>query len=198
VFRVSLRELFVLVAAISLAIVSLKYASPIWQGIVGLIAMFTAIVVVMIGVFDRGPRQAFAIGFAIVIFSYALLVVNGQKIDNLEPSPNVELNTYRGHLPTSLILDCLYKALEHSTYLDASTGKIIPELGPATVHINSFGQATAAGRAVISQELPPSGNFMPVGHIWWALLLGYIGARFARFVYVRRTVQPAAANKSAA
>jgi hypothetical protein len=27
---------------------------------------------------------------------------------------------------------------------------------------------------------------MPTGHCWWALILGYAGGQFGRFVYARR------------
>jgi hypothetical protein len=43
---------------------------------------------------------------------------------------------------------------------------------------------------------PSPGPFMALGHIWSALLLGYIGGRFAQFVYRRRTSeQPPEARK---
>ncbi|MEX2316891.1 MAG: hypothetical protein WD669_07055 [Pirellulales bacterium] len=34
---------------------------------------------------------------------------------------------------------------------------------------------------------PPPGPFMALGHLWWALLFGYVGGRLARFVYLWRT-----------
>jgi hypothetical protein len=37
--------------------------------------------------------------------------------------------------------------------------------------------------------------FLPIGHFWFALLLGYLGGHFARFVYLRRLKDQAPATK---
>ena len=36
-------------------------------------------------------------------------------------------------------------------------------------------------------ESPPQGDYPRIGHMWWAMLLGFAGGQFARFVYWRRT-----------
>ncbi|MEX0586773.1 MAG: hypothetical protein WD176_09020, partial [Pirellulales bacterium] len=35
-------------------------------------------------------------------------------------------------------------------------------------------------------EFPPREKFMPIGHCWWSLLLGYLGGLFAVYVHQRR------------
>jgi peptidoglycan hydrolase-like protein with peptidoglycan-binding domain len=37
------------------------------------------------------------------------------------------------------------------------------------------------------REIPPREIFMPIGHCWWAILLGFVGGHFAQYVYWRRT-----------
>jgi hypothetical protein len=32
----------------------------------------------------------------------------------------------------------------------------------------------------------PRQHFMPIGHLWWALIFDNIRGRFARFTYIRR------------
>jgi hypothetical protein len=44
--------------------------------------------------------------------------------------------------------------------------------------------------AVIQTADSPDGSaFMSVGHHWWALLLGYVGGRFAQHLYARRQIE---------
>ena len=78
-FRVSLREMFVLVAATALAIVSLIYAAPIWQTIIGFVAILSAMVALIVGLVDHGRRRAFAVGFSVAMLGYLLIVAAGQQ-----------------------------------------------------------------------------------------------------------------------
>jgi hypothetical protein len=189
-FRVSLREMFVLVAAVSLAIVSLIFASLPWQAIIGLMAMLSAIVAIIVGLVDRGPRRAFAIGFAVAMLGYLLVFLNSQKFTLARTDANVELDAYQGRLPTSLLLQYFYAGSNRGGYFVVPTGERIPESESATLSPipgNAWGQLqTSTGRPVYYEERPPRENFMAIGHFWWGLLFGYVGGHFARFVYLRR------------
>ena len=52
--RLSLREMLALVAAVALVIVSMLNASPLWQSIVGVIAMLVVFAMLTAAIFDRG------------------------------------------------------------------------------------------------------------------------------------------------
>lgn len=203
--RVSLRDMFVLVAVVAVAIVSLLFASPVWQAIIGVAVTLSAIVAVIVSLVDRGPRRAFAIGFAVAMFGY-LLVVHNAKNFNVErfplgsSAPNPELSVYNGRLPTSVTLQYLYAGISRTTNFDANTGERIPESESGNLHVIGEGFGGMGGgafglgpnpappglRAAYVEIYPPRENFMVQGHFWWALLFGYIGGHFARYVYLRR------------
>jgi hypothetical protein len=81
--------------------------------------------------------------------------------------------------------------------MDTSTGKAIPGFDRNNPSIPIKGTDMPIrfdkGRAVFPAksyaefvEIPPRNNFMLIGHIWWAILFGYVGGHVARFLYVRR------------
>jgi hypothetical protein len=166
--RISLRQLLILVAAIALAIVSLRYATPWWQAVVGLLLMVLFFAAVIAAIFERGPRQAFAIGFVVVVFGYAIMLANGRK----SFSPNGNTLTYEelhgaGYLPTTVVLGELYDVF----YREGGNRYASPKAGS-----------------------PSQSNFARIGHCWWALLLGYLGGSFARRLDERRRSRPKAAD----
>lgn len=57
-FRVSRRDMFLLVAATALAIVSLIYASSVWQAIIGVAVVLSAVIALIVGLIDRGPDRS--------------------------------------------------------------------------------------------------------------------------------------------
>jgi hypothetical protein len=189
-FRLSLRELFILVASIALAIVSLRNALPLWQGIVGLLIVLVVVYQLMAAIFDRGAGRAFAIGFMVVFIVYAGLVWNGEKEPVGGSTRNVELvPSERAMLPTSVLLQWLFDFVEHGVYVYDDTGKEVAHSDETNVihAISSVSESmTLNGRTVTFQTLPPIENFMRIGHYWWAILFAYIGGRFAQFLYERR------------
>ena len=110
-FRVSLREMFLLVAAVALAIVSLNYATVLWQAIIGLMVMLLAMVALITSLVDRGARRAFWIGFAVAMLGYLLIVINAHKFTLAPTEQNVELDAHQGRLPTSLLLQHFYAGI---------------------------------------------------------------------------------------
>ena len=193
--RISLRQLFVLVALVALAIVSLKYASFFWQGVIGLLAMFALFAAAMLAIFERGPRRAFGIGCLLVMLSYAIAVLSGGPpppgFPNMPQNP--ELDSQYGRLPTTHLLRTLHALLAERHWYDPNTGELVPDFDPSE-HI-SVTMGPPVQRAVLPQYTPSSELFTPVGHYWWAIVLGYLGGCFARFVNVRRMKETAAQLK---
>jgi hypothetical protein len=167
--RISLRELLLLVTLVALAIASLKYASELWLAIVAGLAMIAFFVTGIVAVVDRGPRQAFAIGFALTMIAYGLMLTSGQNTQGPRgnvSSKNIEFHPWKGRLPTTRLLRYAHM--------------VVNEPQQETWGGGGFPMRTTM------VEHPRREVFMPVGHCWWALLLGYLGGRFALFVYVRR------------
>jgi hypothetical protein len=183
--RISLRSLLVLVTLVAVAIVSLVYASETWQAFVGAIAMIVFFVAVVMAVVDRGERQAFAIGVALVMSSYGVIVLNGpvSMVPNGR-SQNLELDPWSGRLPTTMLLRYVHMAVNHSYWVDSS-GKELPDYDPSQNKGTGLGGGNRFGGPMY-REVPPREMFMPIGHMWWAILLGLLGGWFARFVYLRR------------
>jgi hypothetical protein len=184
-FRISLREMLVFVAAIALAIVSLRSASPLWQGLVGLMAMLAIGMAVITGIFDSGLRRAFAIGAAILMIPYAILCA----VNHFAP-PNWEI------FPTSLLLQEIHPVLGHGGYVYETNSEDIP--AEAQVTSNPDGTLSFNGQTVIYVVRPYYKFFNAIGHWWFLLLFGYAGGRFARFVYMRRSKESPPENQSAA
>lgn len=174
-FRVSLRELLVLCALSAVAIVSLLYANERWQGAIVMGTVIVTLVAGIVAVVDRGARQAFAIGFAMSVVLYGVVLANTPRAND---GPSLELNPYTGTLPTSRLLLPLFENVAVTRWIDFRTGQEILDYDPqAAGQSNQF--------ASLDQR-PEQAVFMRIGHCWWALLLGYLGGWFARFVYLRR------------
>jgi hypothetical protein len=196
--------MFVLVAATAVAIVSLLFASPVWQTIVGFLALLSAIVAVIVSLIDHGQRRAFAVGFSVAMLGYLLIVVAGQKLA-LTRTENSMLPPDQAYLPTSLLLQSFFDGTSRTTYYDAQTHQLIPASESQNLFMVSGGYGTggfgggggggfggaaiqppAGQRAACYDVYPSRENFMAEGHIWLALLFGYIGGHFACLVYRRR------------
>jgi hypothetical protein len=181
-FRISLRELLSLVACCALALVSLKYASETWVAAVAALAMLAFFVAIVTALVDRGPRQAFAIGFAVIVVTYGWIVLHTPlSYSGPNAPPTLEFDQWSGRLPTTRLLRYVHQAVDRSQWIDRN-GNVIANYNPAS-H-----DPSAPGAGSI-REIPPREQFMPIGHMWWGLLFGYIGGRFGQFVYARRTTK---------
>jgi hypothetical protein len=158
--RVSLRELLLLLGYIALACAALKYANGWWEAAISAVALLVLMASVVIALVDRGRRQAAAIGFAAFMGIYGLV---GWISDR--------------ELPTGVPLSLVYRLVVNETWIDASTQQVVSESEEAFL--------LAQGLAGIKQT-PNREMFMQIGHMLWALLLGYIGSRLGRWVYSRR------------
>jgi hypothetical protein len=182
-FRLALQGIFILLALIAMAIGSLKYATDAWLAIVMAVALIAFLVAVVEAAVDRGSRQAFALGFVLCTVIYTYLVAAAplgfdvQKWQRLSP----EMNLHEGRLPTTVVLRQLHARVHQLRWIDPMTGQEIVGIDP---HRN-FAQSGSAVR----KDLPRADIFGPIGHCWWALLLGYLGGWVARFVYLRRVAE---------
>ena len=185
--RISLRQLMLIVLLVAVAILSLKFASAGWQAVIGGLAMITLFAALVVAAVDRGPRQAFAIGYLLVMVSYGVIVLNGARSSGAWGSKSLEMDQWEGRLPTTLLLRYIHMAVDKSEWFDDSTGKVVPNYSPPAG--GGFG-------SVRYREVPPREVFMPIGHYWWAILLGACGGIFARWVYLRRTREQLAAPRT--
>jgi hypothetical protein len=181
-FRLSLRELLLLIAMVALAIASMKYASTGWRTCVYTITMAIFMWAAVVAVIDRGPRQAFAIGMVILMVIYGVLLISAPR---RSAGNNIELDLERGRLPTSRAVKYLFPPTETVEWVNRRNGQVLPNYDPTNPPpgIQTFTQTRRA---------PDPATLMAVAHCWWALLLGYIGGRFARVVYLRRSDLPRA------
>jgi hypothetical protein len=190
IFRLSLREVLVLVALVALAIASLKFSNETFLALVAAVTMSALIAALIIAVVDRGPRQAFAIGVALTMIAYGLILVTGQRTSGNSGnvySRNIEFDHMAGRLPTTRLLRYVHKAVQRSEWIDPNTKKVIPNYDPNNPGIPRMGGGGFfPGGGAWHREIPPREIFMPIGHCWWALILGYCGGLFGQFVYARR------------
>jgi hypothetical protein len=182
--------MLMLVALVALVIASLKYADDVWLAIVAAVAMLALIAALIIAVVDRGPRQAFATGVALTMIAYGLILITGQRTSGNSGnvySRNIEFDQWAGRLPTTRLLRYVHTAVQRSEWIDSNTLKVIPNYDPNNPVIPKMGGGGFfPGGGAQHREIPPREIFMPIGHCWWALILGYCGGQFGRFVYARR------------
>ena len=196
-WRFSLRELLMLLGFVAVGCAALKYAGEVWVTALSAIVLLLFMLSTVVAVIDRGHRQALAIGFALCVAVYGVLFWSSTRADQ----GNRELDPHEGRLPTTKLLKPLFTALVSGVYIDSSTGKIIPNYNSAnTVYSLRGGLSLGGGgggfgggvapagfpMGVYYLETPPREKFMAIGHLLWALLLGYTGARLAGWIYARR------------
>ncbi len=185
--RISLRELLILVTAVVIGCAALKLANEYWLAAISLITLLTFITLAVIAMVDRERRQAWALGFVAGAGIYLALVfsmrVTGDNTGIMRTF-NAELNPDAGWLPTTLAVRPIYNSLHDHWYIDPSGTRIRQsDVPPAALQT-----ATGApgGGYSYAGEQPNRKHFMLIVHCLWALLFGYAGGHFARWVYFRR------------
>jgi hypothetical protein len=195
--RISLREFFALVAAVAVACAALKYANEYWLAVVSLVTLVAYVAATIVALVDRGPRQVAAVGFLATMSIYAALLYarRPEGAANTLPRSHPEFDPYNGILPTTRLMRPLFEAMSANWYVDLATGKSLNESqlpSGATIVSYSGGGFAPGGVAAPTTgfthvgEIPAREHFMPIAHCFWALLFGYIAAKFARWVYARR------------
>jgi hypothetical protein len=174
--QISLRELLIVVVFAAFAFAALRTG-----GILHSVAVMFAIVVTMalaiVAFVGRNTTQAFAIGFLIPVIAYAVTVLVLGKS---------ELDPYSGKLPTSKLLLPLNRMMAKQNWINLSTGQVVLDYDPKNdPNYPTSGAYYGASPMGIS-ETPDRATFMSTGHILFALMFGYAGAKFAVWVYHRR------------
>ncbi|MEX2173777.1 MAG: hypothetical protein WD872_05400 [Pirellulaceae bacterium] len=161
--RFSIWELLLLTACVAAGLTCLKYADRnIWLVLANAVPVCLAIAAV-IALADRGRRQAIAGGFAICLAIYLALLMNTGS-------------AARGRWATEMMLDRLHKSMMTQKWIDGQTREDIGNPPWPTAMLGN----------VAGVQVPNSGVFRAIGHMLWALLFGYLGGRFAEWLYWRR------------
>lgn len=109
------------VAIVAVAIVSMMYASEIWQALVVSLTLTIYFGMVIVALVGRGTAQAFAIGMAVVMSGYAI-------VNDHEGTPTAR----RIGLPTTYLLIRLQSMSKDERYFDSRTAKELVDYDPAT------------------------------------------------------------------
>jgi hypothetical protein len=187
-FRLSLRQILTLFAAMAAACAALKYANEWWRAFAAFTVLLAFVAAVIAAIVDRGPRQAFAIGAAVAIGVYMLLLYSmNQQIDNAANwrVSNPEFEPYDGILPTTRLLRTLHSGIVEVWNVNPQTGELIKKLPPQTYGGQGFRNTSSVF------EVPRRNEFAAVGHCLWALAFGYAGGTFGRYAHGRRLVADA-------
>ena len=214
--RFSLRHLLALVAAVAIALASLKFAGDVWWIVLSTVAAI-AFLVALVGAFiERGGRQAFAIGFLLWSLSYGGFLFVGQTFRVASGPTGSDPFAFEPSLPTTRVMRPLYVAVSETKWIEISTGKEVADFDPdnpgnydIVVGWGGLGGGTGFGaggtgsfagfgqlsNAVHQREVPNWHDFVNVAHLLWALLFGFGGGCFAGFVYRRRVAREGAAAK---
>lgn len=176
-WRFSLRELLFVLGFVALACVSLKYVGVVWVLLLSSLVLLILIGAAILTVVDRGRSQAGAIGIALTLSIYGGLLWIGPMYRN--ERENSELDPFSGKLPTSRLLGMAFQSVMREAWFDKHGDEV-----EAPAQLPALGNPM---RYPMRRMVPDRNEFMIVGHLLTALLLGYVGMRFASFAYDRRT-----------
>jgi hypothetical protein len=152
-------------------VIGLLMASAVIDGLLSTIAIVVAalffwgcLIVAFIG---RGYERAFATGFCLSFGLYCgILLMLGAG----------EFDPAAGQLPTSRVALPVFNAIVKRQYTDATFGTILPDYDPSVPEtINGMPLV----RSVSTAESPTRMHFMTIVHLFWAIAMGYTGAKFA-------------------
>ena len=170
----SIREGLILVFVVGLGVAGLSQGGVIASVFVSAAFLLTAArtITAFIG---RKNTQASSIGFIIpvILYSIILFAMGGS-----------EFNPYDGELPTTDLAGRLFKVSAKYEYIDLSTGKVVPDYDPNQAA--GFGAGGGGLRPIAQQEKPDRTKFMSVAHVAFAIIFGYLGSKYATFVYQRK------------
>ena len=125
----------------------------------------------------KNERRAFATGFLIGAFAYALPhCISGT--DALDPYSNKALPTTRGFQP-------LHRVFVTQTWKDHQTKAVVPDDDPRVMELKKTGGSvmiTPAGMVTL-HETPSRLTFSLLTHASIAFLLGFVGAAYAVHIH---------------
>lgn len=156
----------------------------------GAILVMLAIVATMgsaiVAFVGRNSIQALAIGFLLPVIVYAATILAVGKS---------ELDPYEGKLLTTRLLRPVFGLMVKTTWTDMSTGQVVPDYDPGKdPNRVDFGGVVAAPTMAFSESLDRPA-FISLGHVLFAMLFGYAGAKFAFVVHRKQQeIQPSSAQ----
>jgi hypothetical protein len=199
--KLALRELLMVVALIALGCAALKYANDMWFAVIAAIVFLTFFRALIVAAVDRGPAQAFAIGMALVMAGYALLLLSS-RTTNQGMIDNQEF-TRGGVLPTTQLLEHLNRSISDFRWIDVSGNADRHFQAPVMLdNVDLTAEALrkrlrngqnlpgVSFKGMVLQKTPDEEPFYRTGHLLWSLMLGFVGGMFARSMYQRRIARP--------
>ncbi len=135
------------------------------------ISVTIILAIAIIAFVGRGQLKCFATGFMIPLTAYAFLHI---------AAGDAELDPFQGELPTTRLLRPIYRVVVTRTWLDAVSGKELPDYQPGTMPARHEGGFLPPGvTRVVRSETPDRTAFMTLGHVLLAMGIGYVGGKFA-------------------
>ncbi|MGI9456819.1 MAG: hypothetical protein ACR2NU_09665 [Aeoliella sp.] len=199
--RVSLREFLGIVTFVAVACAAMRYASPLWDSILSIVVILIGTATTIIACVERGKQQAFTIGFAACLIGYSVAWSLEEPPKMVyEPISGNENYIRTGKSPLTKFLSEGWMALRAPYYVTTKTNQAMERYdGPITdVALVRMGRANipppknlsnwpkSAGTVYHLTIRPRLDTFTAIGHALFALLFGYLGGKFAVFVYHRR------------
>jgi hypothetical protein len=186
-WSISLRELLIGVAVIGCVFVTLKYADTWLWTVLASGAMLMFLGALVTAVVDRGVSQATSQGVIIGALFYCILFVVADLLDGENLS---EFDPYEGRLPVSKWMRPIFETIVTYEYSAIGFPQRFATQADAEAYLLSQGRnpnpAMGGYGGVGTFEMPARFEFMLTAHLWWGILLAYLGGKFARFVYLRR------------
>jgi hypothetical protein len=212
--KVSLREFLTIIAFVAVACGALMNASAVWVSVLASLTVVVGGAMLVVACVERGPRQAFAIGFVAFLGTYLLGVQFTGQPQNANPFGGgvIQGFTYYKTLPTTNLLAELWLRVRAPYY--AIVGSFGPGEpferydGPLSDVDNQFA-GTGRQNTKPPKQSPPPGSagyalaiypvldsFLAVGHLLFAFLFGYLGGKFAVWAHARRVKREQAPQTS--
>ena len=183
-FRFSLRALLVGIAFICVVLTALTYANTVWWLVVSSAAILLLMALAVVALVDRGPRRAFAVGFIACVAVYALLL-RAQGIEKFG-------SLTQPILPTTIQLNWMYPFFIEEQFSDPASGRLVAYEPPPFAfrwgnRDGVFAFDEHGRRLRVTTVGPDRFLFVSIGHVFWAMILGLVGGRFALFVCAKGT-----------
>ncbi|TWT32205.1 hypothetical protein KOR34_39660 [Posidoniimonas corsicana] len=177
--RFSLKELLLLAGVVAVAAASLPAASRMVASCWVTATLIVSVAALVRGVVLTGDRRVFGLGFFLFAAAYAVVLTTGQSGESTRHLiSNRELRPDTGLLLTTRAVEPLRNALQSRQWYDANNNLLESTDDPAL--------------RASSNLVPHTVDLMMVAQCLWTLLLGYLGGKYAVWVYSRHGGQQAA------
>ena len=173
----TLRHFFLLVLLSALLLASMRLGGAIAD----LTLIFAGTILVsqlIIALVARRERRAFAVGFSVAVFAYALPHAT-MGLDSLDPNNENALPTTRSFQP-------LHRNLSSRSWVDNDSKEVVPDDDPRVLYLKKNDEKTSvrtSAGTVTMLETPSRVSFALLAHTAIALTLGVIGGCYALRVY---------------